>query len=596
MKIITPLVALLCICLFSIETKAITYITAQSGKFSSSSTWIGGVVPPANIGTNKIYITNGATVELDVNVTIGSFSTLRVISGNLIDSGMHTISIYNPDSLYVYNGIIYSDSMYLSGGNYMMPQSTIMANKMTFAGANISGPVFVRPIEKVEFNYVNSYVASGDFNWAGADTIQREMIFNGGTFSHGANFSNNSTKSCTIKYIDTINTIGGFELLGKVPVDIQILIAPSSRIKLAQDVIITRDLLIADGMLDLNGHHLTIDRDATVGLAASSPHGSGRFIGSTTSGITWKTSASMSQIKFEPGKDTLGKFEINTFAPTNKIKIHPQGAHLTVTDSLILTTGIFEGNIVVAPHAITLGGSSNSYVIGELTAEVPAYGSYMYHIGNGQNYTPARMLSYSKDIVNITASATQDDTPIEYNPPFALPTVNNLWTFDPAYVATDMNIELFWHSNMEVNSFNRGNTTVVERVTSSSGPSDTYLSGLPVKRSPNGTFSVTREHALQMPRYMAIVDSNYRLSVNEINSSNNGFTIYPNPATEKIHIANSEHSTVAVTIQDITGKTVKTATLEQGDNIIDVNDLVSGMYMVTFKNTNMQTTKKFVKQ
>lgn len=49
-------------------------------------------------------------------------------------------------------------------------------------------------------------------------------------------------------------------------------------------------------------------------------------------------------------------------------------------------------------------------------------------------------------------------------------------------------------------------------------------------------------------------------------------------------------------MQDVTGKVVRTITLQRGENTIDVNDLASGVYMVTFKNTNMQTTKKFVKQ
>ncbi|WP_299678928.1 PQQ-dependent sugar dehydrogenase [uncultured Dokdonia sp.] len=81
-----------------------------------------------------------------------------------------------------------------------------------------------------------------------------------------------------------------------------------------------------------------------------------------------------------------------------------------------------------------------------------------------------------------------------------------------------------------------------------------------------------------------VVDANL-LSVDEF-ARENTIRVYPNPATNTVHIAFSDRpSTDTVTIFDITGKLVKSAVIQGLDTVIDIDDLTTGVYLVQLKNT-----------
>jgi len=78
-------------------------------------------------------------------------------------------------------------------------------------------------------------------------------------------------------------------------------------------------------------------------------------------------------------------------------------------------------------------------------------------------------------------------------------------------------------------------------------------------------------------------------SVQEI--ANTSIGLYPNPATEIVNISNANGSVIS--ILDITGKAVIAGVNIDSDSfILDVNNLVSGMYIVAIKNSDVIITEK----
>ncbi|MBQ8222803.1 MAG: T9SS type A sorting domain-containing protein [Bacteroidales bacterium] len=69
--------------------------------------------------------------------------------------------------------------------------------------------------------------------------------------------------------------------------------------------------------------------------------------------------------------------------------------------------------------------------------------------------------------------------------------------------------------------------------------------------------------------------------------SDNGLTIYPNPASDFINIRGLEKK-VDATIYELTGTVILKKTLSSEDNIIDVSNIPNGTYIITIDNKNQK--------
>jgi hypothetical protein len=75
-----------------------------------------------------------------------------------------------------------------------------------------------------------------------------------------------------------------------------------------------------------------------------------------------------------------------------------------------------------------------------------------------------------------------------------------------------------------------------------------------------------------------------------------GTTLYPNPASDVLHISFNEPVVEGVaTIYDMVGNTVITQVFEQANDIeIPVNQLSNGIYLLSLKNGDRTIQKKIV--
>lgn len=84
------------------------------------------------------------------------------------------------------------------------------------------------------------------------------------------------------------------------------------------------------------------------------------------------------------------------------------------------------------------------------------------------------------------------------------------------------------------------------------------------------------------------------VGIKEIESQNMSIFVYPNPTSGKVMIEVEDILDLKIT--NVLGQIISESKLEKGSNTIDVNEAASGVYYFTFKQGDIKTTKKIVKQ
>lgn len=85
------------------------------------------------------------------------------------------------------------------------------------------------------------------------------------------------------------------------------------------------------------------------------------------------------------------------------------------------------------------------------------------------------------------------------------------------------------------------------------------------------------------------------IKVVNINEANNSITIYPNPTNNVLNISFSPQSSpVTVQLCDITGRIIKTLSLQNNNNQIDISDLRNGIYFITMTGQDFTTSRKII--
>jgi hypothetical protein len=84
--------------------------------------------------------------------------------------------------------------------------------------------------------------------------------------------------------------------------------------------------------------------------------------------------------------------------------------------------------------------------------------------------------------------------------------------------------------------------------------------------------------------------------INEYNSDLlNSVAFYPNPAKNNLILTNESAATLDVQLTNVLGQKVRSFTIENGKNNIDISDLNEGIYFVSIiKNNEIVSTKKLI--
>ena len=106
---------------------------------------------------------------------------------------------------------------------------------------------------------------------------------------------------------------------------------------------------------------------------------------------------------------------------------------------------------------------------------------------------------------------------------------------------------------------------------------------------------ITRFGHGKVNAYQAVLRALSQVGTQNFASSTNLYTLFPNPASDRIFIStpNSECSTTA-TLYDLNGKIVKTLSVNQGVNTMEVNGLPNGTYILKIANTHFNQSQKLI--
>jgi hypothetical protein len=83
------------------------------------------------------------------------------------------------------------------------------------------------------------------------------------------------------------------------------------------------------------------------------------------------------------------------------------------------------------------------------------------------------------------------------------------------------------------------------------------------------------------------------LGVENVSDNISGIEIYPNPASDKLHISEKNYSVNSVEVFDVNGKNIKSIA---NDSSIDVSNLPNGIYFIRIKTDKGDFNKKFIKE
>ncbi|MCX6209960.1 MAG: T9SS type A sorting domain-containing protein, partial [Bacteroidetes bacterium] len=84
---------------------------------------------------------------------------------------------------------------------------------------------------------------------------------------------------------------------------------------------------------------------------------------------------------------------------------------------------------------------------------------------------------------------------------------------------------------------------------------------------------------------------------NSVMTSDNNFTMYPNPANNVVKIdINKLVGNGQIIVTDMLGKQVVKQSLSIGMNNVDISKLTKGFYMVSIVTSEGKTTKKLIKE
>lgn len=573
------------------SAEAKTFTAVVSGKLSNSATFGGDQVPVTLSANDVIIIGAGITVDMDQDIIINdaSSSVSVLLGGTLQSSGSNYMAMTN-GSL-TGSGTIDVDSIMLAVQSGINFTGNMTARAMTMSNATINSAIDVTVNEALYVMNGTSTFTQGTLKLSNSNTT--DIIIDGGMLDIQSGATADLTTSYNVMYVGSSST-GGVELTGSGLQMIDINVGNSNNVTLDNDLVVTGNLSLTSGTLVLNGNNLTFNSTSSFDATAN-----GMISSTSGSDITILAASSLTgSLMFDGTNNTVDDFTINFGNSSSEVMI---GSDVMVAGTLDLQSGrinIGANDIQVMSTGSISGGSANSYIItgvnGSLSLDIAANADETFFVGTEDDFAPAVIKSngaaYADLSVGVNADVMSQGT-FGYNVDDKESVVNTTWFVENSASANvDIDMELWWSSNMEVNSFDRTKAYVSHYV---NGSWDATASANAMTQT-NGMFSIERKGVKSLSPF-AVFDDNTSLSVGEV-ATTNDVQVYPNPATDEINISYNGTATATAEVYNLAGSLVKSANVVNGENTISLNGLNSGIYYIRLAADGATSTHKFVKR
>jgi hypothetical protein len=487
------------------------------------------------------YLSANSSSNLTVNTLVGAASTLNfALGGQLLNDLTITVGLTNAPSLgsdLTVNGTLTltgTSSLELNGNSLTLGAASNLAGSGSFVANSVSDL------------FINSTAGISSLKITGA--IGALTINTGGT--------------TTVTLANSITTDG--------------------------------TLSLESGILVLNGHDLTLNG----GIAAA---GIGTISATSASDITLASSTTPAgTLDFTVGAGTIGNLTVNV-GSGGAVGI---GTDLQVNGVLLFTQGkinIMDNALIMGSSSSISGANSAAYIITEAAGYIQrnvtagSSDSVSFPVGTLISFAPANVS------LNSGSASGPVQVGVDYNVwtdgttgtdlSIAQPVVDATWNVASTISNLNMDLQVMWTAAMEVNGFNAA-ASHITHFTSASW--DVTAASVAVDEA-DGMFSLQRNNITSLSPF-AVFDNNTETAITEI-SNDSRFEIYPNPAAYTITIQNSTASTepMNMDVYNSAGQLVLATQLANVTSTVSVENLVSGNYFIKFYNSQVSSSKKFIK-
>lgn len=414
------------------------------------------------------------------------------------------------------------------------------------------------------------------------------LIMTAGTLSGGGSILADSI---------VLGMTSGFNFTGALTTNILTSLGTSQ--SAAATVNISHNLDVNAGTLNIAAGSLTMAANSNINMNGGtiSLSGSGT-IGLTNAYNVVYNGSSSSSVGVEITGSGLNNLTLNLSSGSLYVSSNP-----TINGTLSLNSGLLDigsGNISIAAGGSISGGSSSSYVVtgngGSLVMNLAAGSSATYPVGTMLNFAPA-VVTANSGSVNSNIGVMAMDSVFAHgsggtNLSVTQSVVNATWFLSStATSGLDLNLQLMWSANMELNGFNRSNS-YISHYTNGSWDANAVASAT----TSGSMYAMSRNNITSLSPF-AVADNNANLDVAVNNVASNNATdmvLYPNPTTGTLYFNTSLEPEFAF-IFDIGGHLLKTA-LVKDKNHLSVSELPAGLYNISFYGQGIQIVRKLVKE
>lgn len=578
---------LLSVLLFSQHpANALKYTTVISGNFSSSVTWLGGIIPPVNINTgDTILIESGHIVIQDQNITLSHSSSLIDVRGTLRSTGNSYINLNGNVGLSV-SGTLDIDSMVaVNVSATITGQCSINKFRCLIFSASGGGNVVVD-----ERLHVYSSLSNTSGNTISIAPNAEIYMLGGEIIATGTGILTFSGAYDVIYTGSAHVKPTGPELSGSglrhVTVD---LLTDTSELKLSSGLgIANGSLNLVKGLLVLNNNNLNFS-----GSGDLSANGSGKIKSTSASDIEVNIPGSLSgQLQFSGNGNTVRNIVVNC---GGSVRL---GTALKVTGKVDFQNGkldVQSNKLSLITGAGISGADGAKYVItgtgGSLAADIGSGSSFTYHVGTSTQYAPCIVSSNNNTVYNglgvgvnpgVKAFGTSGN-----NMAASQPMVDATWFVEHISTTVDIDMELMWGAAMEVNNFDHNNAYISHLIGNYWDKDAVQSATLNV----NGLFAIKRSGIKTLSPF-AVFDHN-TVGIAQIDPKAT-VRVYPNPASDVLHIKSEQCA--LVDIISISGQSVIQLRLGKANNTIDISQLQPGTYFIRISGNEMNERARFTKQ
>ena len=299
-----------------------------------------------------------------------------------------------------------------------------------------------------------------------------------------------------------------------------------------------------------------------------------------------------SALRFHPDNYYLYLLDINTTKP---VKL---ATTLMVKTGLLLSSMLdIQGNKLIAEYLTSFRFSKSAYINMAPGAqfEHDAWNREIFPVGAGGYYSPVvarqNATGYSpwQSISLVDTIYEHGDTGNIWSS--SKPCVRRTWKFDGTHFnRIHPYVRISWPGAMEANGFDRNNAYIAFYDSATSK----WTKGSNCQKAVLDTNGLWSVEVTNIPTgHFIILDTNTALTVNgPAISQQSQFKLYPNPATNVLHVEGNTLANADAQIINAMGQKIKTITLQKGNNTISIAELPAGNYWLRLGEESRQFTKR----